>query len=345
MKFSKTTSIDIAAQAGVSQSTVSRALRGSPLVHPETRRRIQDVANEMGYSVDRSARSLRAKDTRTLALLLCEDPGWGEARINPFFLAILSSVAHAAAKRGYDLLLTFQQLSENWVADFQDARRADGLILLGIRDRQAYDAQLADLIERGTPFVTWGYEHHLRGVSSSVTGENRASMRELTAHLIKLGRRRIAFIGHTTDANPEFARRYEGYLDALSRHHLSAEPELRKVAGSSEKEGHMATTELMEAGYEFDAIVCVSDLLAIGAMAALHEHRRRVPEDVAVVGFDDLPIARYIRPPLTTIHQNTRRAGELLVEQLIGLIAGELVEPRQLPLELVVRESCGSHLG
>ena len=140
MKTAKTTSLDIAAIAGVSQSTVSRALRNSREVSAETRRHIQRIAKEMHYTVDRNASRLRAQTTNTLALLFCEDEV--ESHINPFFLSILSSAAHTAASRGYDLLVTFQQLSENWVEDFQDAHRADGLILLGIRDRASYDAQL-----------------------------------------------------------------------------------------------------------------------------------------------------------------------------------------------------------
>ena len=340
MKAYKTTSLDIAARAGVSQSTVSRALRNSPQVSEETRREIQRIAREMGYTVDRNASRLRAKTTNTLALLLCEDEI--ESHINPFFLSILSSVAHAAAGHGYDLLVTFQQLSENWVQDFEDAHRADGLILLGIRDRASYDAQLVGLEASGTPFVIWGLEHHVPGVSSYLTCQNQDSARELTSHLIRLEHRHFAFIGVTSAANPEFTHRYDGYLEALAGHGIDTDPCLHISANSSEAEGYDAVETLLASGSRVDAIVCASDLIAIGAMAALHDRGLDVPGDMAVVGYDDLPIAQHTRPALTTVRQDTELAGRKLVEHLIGLIAGREVEPEELPVTLMIRHSCGA---
>ncbi len=340
MKTSKTTSLDIAAKAGVSQSTVSRALRNSPQVSAATRRHIQRIAKEMRYTVDRNASRLRAQTTNTLALLFCEDTN--ESHINPFFLAILSSVAHAAAGHGYDLIVTFQQLSENWVTDFPDAHRADGLILLGIRDRASYNAQLTELASSGTPFVIWGLDQNVPGISSYVTCQNQESAREITNHLINLGHRHFAFIGSTLAANPEFTHRYEGYLDALANHGLKANPRLHFPANSSEEEGYAAIERLLSTGKEIDAVVCASDLIAIGAIAALHDRGLAVPTDMAVVGYDDLPIAQYTRPALTTVRQDTELAGRRLVEHLIGLIAGRDVEPDVLPVDLVIRQSCGA---
>ena len=340
MKPFKTTSLDIAARAGVSQSTVSRALRNSPQVSAETRRQIQRIAREMGYTVDRNASRLRAKTTSTLALLLCEDEI--ESHINPFFLSILSSVAHAAAGHGYDLLVTFQQLSENWVMDFQDAHRADGLILLGIRDRDSYDAQLVGLEASGTPFVIWGLEHHVPGVSSYLTCQNQESARELTRHLIRLKHRHFAFVGVTSTANPEFTHRYEGYLEALASHGIETDPGLHISANSSETEGYDAVEALLGNGRKVDAIVCASDLIAIGAMAALHDRGLDVPGDIAVVGYDDLPIAQHTRPALTTVRQDTELAGRKLVEHLIHLIDGQDVQPEELPVTLMIRQSCGA---
>ncbi|MYE81829.1 MAG: LacI family transcriptional regulator [Gammaproteobacteria bacterium] len=340
MKSTKTTSLDIAARAGVSQSTVSRALRDSPQVSAATRRQIQRIAKEMGYTVDRNASRLRAQTTSTLALLLCEDEP--ESHINPFFLSILSSVAHAAAGHGYDLLVTFQQLSENWVQDFQDAHRADGIMLLGIRDRESYDAQLIALAASGTPFVIWGLDYHVPGVSSYVTCQNEQSAREITTHLIRLGHRHFAFVGRTSAANPEFTHRYHGYLDALASHAIATDPGRHIAANSAEAEGYDAVEALLAGGGPLDAIVCASDLIAIGAMAALRDRGLDVPGDVAVVGYDDLPIAQYTRPALTTVRQDTELAGRKLVEHLIRLIAGQVVLPDELPVSLMIRQSCGA---
>ena len=340
MKTTKTTSLDIAAIAGVSQSTVSRALRNSPEVSEETRRHIQRIAEEMHYTVDRNASRLRAQTTNTLALLFCEDEV--ESHINPFFLSILSSAAHTAASRGYDLLVTFQQLSENWVEDFQDAHRADGLILLGIRDRTSYDAQLIELAESGTPFVIWGLEHQVPGVSSYVTCRNQESAKVLTTHLIDLGHRHFAFIGRTSTANPEFTHRYQGYMEALAHRRIHTDADLHIPANSSEAEGYEAVGSLLSTGRTVDAMVCASDLIAIGAIAALNDRGLAVPADIAVVGYDDLPIAQYMRPALTTVRQDTELAGQRLVEQLIGLIAGHDVQPDELPVNLMIRQSCGA---
>src|SRR4030095_9579423 len=130
----KTTSIDIAYLAGVSQPTVSRALRGSPMVSEETRRRIETIAQQLNYKVDKNASNLRCQHSNTLALLFFEDPTPDDSQINPFFLSMLGSITRACALRGYDLLISFQQLSTDWQADYEDSNKADGLILLGYGD-------------------------------------------------------------------------------------------------------------------------------------------------------------------------------------------------------------------
>ncbi|MEP6898342.1 MAG: LacI family DNA-binding transcriptional regulator, partial [Rhodanobacter sp.] len=152
----KATSIDIAHLAGVSQATVSRALRGSPLVNEETRRRIEAAVEQLGYKVDKNASNLRKMHTGTLALLLFEDPTADESHINPFFLSMLGSITRACAQQGYDLLISFQQFSRDWHADFADSKKADGIILLGYGDYLAYRDKLDKLVEQGTRFVRWG---------------------------------------------------------------------------------------------------------------------------------------------------------------------------------------------
>ncbi|HET9446628.1 MAG TPA: LacI family DNA-binding transcriptional regulator, partial [Steroidobacteraceae bacterium] len=152
----KPTSIDIAYLAGVSQPTVSRALRGSPMVSEKTRRRIESIAQQLNYKVDKNASNLRCQHSNTLALLLFEDPTPDDSQINPFFLAMLGSITRACAKRGYDLLVSFQQQSGNWHVDYEDSRKADGIILLGYGDFLEYRLRLEQLVRQGTHFVRWG---------------------------------------------------------------------------------------------------------------------------------------------------------------------------------------------
>src|SRR5688500_2169109 len=194
MRKGKATSLEVAHLAGVSQPTVSRALRGSPTVNEETRRRIQAIADELNYKVDRNASKLRTQHTDTLALLFFEDPTLDDSLINPFFLSMLGSITRACALHGYDLLISFQQLSGNWLADYQDSKKADGIILLGYGDYIEYLAKLEQLITQGTRFVRWGAV--LPGQPGiSIGCDNHEGGRSITRHLLDLGRRRIAFLG------------------------------------------------------------------------------------------------------------------------------------------------------
>src|SRR5262249_5860770 len=155
-KKSKATSVDIAHLAGVSQATVSRVLSGSPLVNPETRRRVEAVVRELNYKVDRHASSLRRQRSRTPALPVFLDTAPGESRTHPFFLSTLASLPGAGAGHSPDLLISFQQLSDDWAADYEDSMKADGLILLGYGDYLAYQGKLHKLVQQGTRFVRWG---------------------------------------------------------------------------------------------------------------------------------------------------------------------------------------------
>jgi len=338
----KATSFDIAYHAGVSQSTVSRALRGSTLVSGETRRKIQAIAKELNYKVDKNASNLRRQHSVTLALLLFEDPTSDDSLINPFFLTMLGSITRACALQGYDLLVSFQQQSDDWHSDFQDSHKADGLILLGYGDYLVARSKLRKLEEQGTHFVRWGAV--IEGQPGlSVGCDNLQGGRMITEHLLSLGRRRIGFIGNITDRFPEFRERYDGHIEALSAAKIVRDPNLQVDAvDSTEQVGFRAMQELMQREERFDAVFAASDLLAIGAMQALTEAGLRVPDDVSVVGFDDLPIAGFTSPPLTTVLQNTKRAGEILVDRLLKQIRGEPAESAMLPAELVIRRSCGA---
>lgn len=338
MSRNRVTSFDIAHSAGVSQSTVSRALRGSPLVNAQTTQRVLEAAKRLNYTVDKHASSLRTQRSGTLALLLFEDPTGDDSHINPFFLPMLGSITRACARAGQDLLISFQQLSDDWHSDYADSMKADGLILLGYGDYLAYRTKLEKLVRQGTHFVRWGAVlADQPGIS--IGCDNYQGGRLAGAHLASLGCRRIAFLGDASAHFPEFYERYQGCDAALRTVGAAMDPALQINAESSEDSGYAAAAALLRTGARFDAVFAASDLIAIGAMHALAEAGMRVPDDVAVVGFDDIPAARMATPTLTTVAQDTGGAGELLVQSLLGCIAGQPARSHRLPVRLIVRQS------
>ena len=344
MGSGKTTSFDIAHRAGVSQATVSRALRDSPLVNAKTRERVKRIARELNYHVDRAAAGLRSQLSHTLAVLLFEDPTSDASQINPFFLSMLGNITREAARRNYDVLVSFQQLSDDWHLKYHLSNRADGIILLGYGDYRGFADQLDKLIEANTRFVVWGATGP-ELVDRTIGCDNVRGAFEATSHLLRLGRKNIVFIGGTSDNCPELKQRYDGYCKALKSAGLSVDPGLQYDTDFQETSGAWATEELLKSGKTFDAIFAASDLLAIGAIKQLRAARVKVPIDVSVVGFDDIPAASYFNPSLTTVQQNTVIASKHLVNQVIRMIKGKKPKSKRLKPTLVIRGSCGGKPG
>jgi DNA-binding LacI/PurR family transcriptional regulator len=334
----KPTSFDIAALAGVSQPTVSRALRGDGTVSEKTRLRIEAIAKQLNYKVDKNASSLRRGQSKTLALLFFEDAVPHGGSINPFFLAMLGSILRACAARGYDLLTSFQQLSSDWHVDYEDSRKADGIILLGYGDYEIYRGREEQLIGQGTHFVRWGTADS--GSAGRTIGvDNFQGGYQAGRHLIERGARSIAFLGDASEHYPEFLARYRGLVAALEEAGLAVDPALQVDALSLDDDGYGAAQTLLQRGIAFDGIFAASDLIAIGAMRAVTDAGRTVPGDVRIVGFDDIPAASLSQPALTTIAQDYQIAGERLVETLVRQIENKPFEPPVLPGRLIVRAS------
>ena len=333
----KPTSFDIAHLAGVSQSTVSRALNDSPLVNIATRQKVQEIARELNYQVDKNASNLRRQRSSTIALLLFEDPTSDDSLVNPFFLAMLGSITKACAAKGYDLLVSFQNLDNNWQAEYEDSHKADGLILLGYGDYRSYAGKLSQLHQHNTHVMRWGAPvEQWPGIS--IGCDNFSGGQSVTRHLLSHDYRSFAFIGDIGDKAPEFQSRYDGFLSALDKHHTHHQYD----AISSEEAGIEAANHLLETTSALpDAIVCAADIIAVGVLQQLKEAGIRVPEDVAVVGFDNIQLAAFTTPGLTTVQQNTAQAGEKLVENLLLAIDGHPTDDHLLPTNLVVRQSCG----
>jgi DNA-binding LacI/PurR family transcriptional regulator len=340
MKVDNPTSRDIADIAGVSQATVSRALRNSPLVRKETRDRIFEIARELNYFVNRNAAGLRTHQSYTIAALMFDEAEGSEAEINPFFLSMLGHITRSAAQRGYDVLVSIQQQSNDWHVEYQASHRADGLILLGYGDYRSYREKLDALAEAQTRFMIWGpvikdQPGHSWGCDNADGGFKAGH------HLIGLGRKRLAFLGTVSRGSPEFVARHDGFVRAHEDAGLTPDPTLQLTVGNSEKLGYEAVQELIASGAGFDGIFAATDLLAIGAMRAIQDAGMSVPGDVSVVGFDDIPLASHVSPSLTTVRQDLRKAGEGLVDGIVALIEGKVFESVLMPPNLVVRDSCG----
>lgn len=332
------TMADIAQLAGVSESTVSRALSGSPLIGKQTRERVLRVARDANYTVNINARNLRQKQTRTIEVNIPLAKEYGRQHMSdPFYLDMLGVIADALSERHYDLLLTKRApWAEGMGASSIQSGRADGIIIMG----QGQDlASLRTFTSLYSQVVVWGA--HLREDNYVVVGtDNVAGGKIATEHLMRLGRRRIAFLGDI--AEPEIRLRREGYRRALENSPLGFDPDLVFSAPFDGNEARVAAARMVNSGVSFDSIFCASDVIAMSAINALRHEGLRVPDDVAIVGYDDITIAANFDPSITTVSQQIQQGGRIMVDLLLKAIAAEPIETTLLPVRLKVRESCGA---
>jgi len=325
---------DIAKLAGVSKSTVSRALNNSPLIGQETRQRIQSIAQKNDFKINVRASRLSLKQSNTIAFVThAYHKEFSVADL--FGLEIMGGVSQGLYAHGFDMLVVHVNPHETeWAHQYLDTGRADGFILMTSTRKQYH---IRALLEMDAPFIVWGVPpsdaHYC-----SVTGDNLNGGRIATAYLLSLGKKRIAFLGGPQD-ELEVQQRYEGYQNALLASHRTLEPALVAYGDFSNTSGAAAMEQLLTSVPDLDAVFVNSDLMAIAAMDVIREHGRRVPEDVAVVGYDDLSIAEHSNPPLTTVRQNIPLAGKILAENLIKYLETGTVTNASIPVELIVRKS------
>lgn len=326
--------VDIAKMAGVSTATVSRALNDSPLVTPETRARIAELARSMNYTINAGAKHLRLGQNKTVALVLPYERDSRQSVSDPFFLSMFGAIADALTERGYDMLVSRVDASElDCAAQLYNAGRAMGIILIG---QWRHHEQLKAMAERGVPLVVWGAQM-TDGGYCTVGCDNIAGGELATEHLIACGRRRIAFIGDTVF--PEVAQRMEGYRRALARHGIVADERLSIAASFLADGARQAMAELKRRQAPFDAVFACSDLLALTAIGALEQQGLKVSRDVSVVGYDDVAMASYFHLPLTTVRQDIEAGGRELVAALIERIGHQEPASRVVATELVIRET------
>ena len=330
---------DIAQKVGYSVTTVSRALAGYDDVAESTRRLILDTADEMGYHPDATARRLRQRRTDTIGFII---PTQGPRFSDPFFSELLAGIGNQAADQGFDLVVSTQAQGAEEMPVYErmvSERRVDGLLVVRTR-RQ--DRRIAYLVERGFPFVAFG-RSELNVDFSYLDVDGAAGMRQLARHLIGLGHRRIAYISAPPDLM--FAvHRLEGFKQALSESALLFDETLLFIGDLTKRSGYDVGRECFTCDGPPTAVISCNDLMALGVIGAAHGLGLVVGRDVAVAGFDDIPLAEHVHPPLTTVRQPIHEIGQRICGMLIQVLQGHTLEERHVLLqpELIVRESTGA---
>jgi DNA-binding LacI/PurR family transcriptional regulator len=324
---------DIARLAGVSKSTVSRALNDSPLIGQETKDRVRAIAEEHDFAFNEPARRLSLKQSNVAGLVMFgKQPGYVP---DLFMLELMGGIAGGLHEQGYELLIVQPDDDESdFARRYVSSGRADGFIVLS---PSCSPRRLQLLTESGAPFVVWG--RHAPGTEySSVAGDNVAGGRLATQRLLETGRQRIALVGGPEWA-PEIVDRRRGYEAALADAGLADEALVVHTPFSDPERNAAEVVARLLDEHAIDGVVASSDRYALGAIDAVRARGLEVPDDVGVVGYDDVAIAPFASPPLTTIRQDGMLAGRLLARALVQQIQTGAVTNVVMPAELVVRES------
>jgi len=334
--MSQVTMRDVARAAGVSVNTVSRALAGKPDVSPSTRAKVLAVAKQLGYRPNKLARGLRSNRTATIGVIVTDIA-------NPYFGALVKGVKEAAHRHGYSIVL--QDTDEDYAKEEEAiqvmlAEQVDGLLITPVQT--GIDTILC-LKEAEVPFVLLGRRFEELKTHYVVTDDVRGGYLA-TEHLIELGHTEIALINGPPHISSAKERR-RGYQNALTEHGIEPDDGLIRSGAITAADGYREATALLRSTRRFTAIFCYSDFVAFGAIAAVREAGLHIPEDVAVVGYDDVELASYLDVPLTSVRIPKKELGAAAVEMLLEMLAGGQQEagPQgiELPVQLFVRESTG----
>jgi len=327
---------DIARTAKVSHSTVSRALRDSPLVSQETTERIKKIALEAGYRVSAVARSLATSKSRTIGVVVTSVR-------DPFVAEVVTAIESMAINHGYSVFLAScnaEAEREAKVVELFEERRVDGIIVMDSRVGSLYAAHLSKMkvpIVLINKFIPGDFIY-------SVAIDNLIASRDATSHLIQLGHTRIAYIGDR-DGFQLDTDRFGGYRQALENADISFQPHLVAHGDGKPGGGEEAMEQLLKLPERPTAVFCFNDMSALGVLRALRAHHLRVPEDVSVVGFDDLFFAPYTFPPLTTVSQPKEHMGRLATEIVLKLLSGTSCDYNiKVQGQLIVRESTAKRI-
>lgn len=322
----------VAERAGVSLTTVSHVINNSRFVAPATRQRVIDAMNELNYRPNTLARSLRRGKTFTLGLLVPDSR-------NPFFAEVARAIEIAAADQKYSVILCNTENTperEAFCVDLLTSKQVDGLIFVATSD---LSESLSELSARQLPVVVVDCDLPEIPVDSVLT-DHRTGGYQATRHLIEQGHNRIACIGGPSNGNPT-ALRVTGYEDALIEAGIAVDPNLMVTGSYRPESGLRAANQLLSLPDPPTAIFCCSDLMAFGAIHALNRNGLRVPDDVAIVGFDNIELADYTTPPLTSVAQPINEIGTVAASLVLARIHDRDREIQRpvLSTELVVRQS------
>lgn len=324
---------ELANLAGVSASTVSRALAGNKMISADTRKRIEDLAEAHRFRPNQLARNLRMGSSRAIGVVLPMGHETGQHLTDPFFITLIGELADALTGRGHDLLLSrVIPHDDRWLDRLVASRRVDGAIVVG----QSNQLEALDRVaERYLPLVVWG--DPVVGKRHCVIGsDNFEGGRIAALRLIAGGRTRLAFFGHPQ--TPEIGERWRGVQEVCADVQLRP-PELLPVHLTANEAYDMVALRIASGREMPDGVIAASDVVAMGALRAVAEAGLRVPQDIGIIGYDDVAIAAHTTPPLTTVRQDVARGSELLVEHLFSRIAGERTGSVTLAPKLIVRAS------
>lgn len=329
---------DVAKESGVSISTVSRVIQGAPNVLPETRARVEDAIRRLDYHPNRLAQQFRAQQTKHILVIV---PEFG----NTFFTDILAGIESVASRHDYSVLLVDSHGKasvESRSYEMLSQKLVDGIITFSIGIPKDTLRQLC----KQYPIVV-GIRYFGDGSIANVTIDNIKATNDITSYMMNLGHKRICYLAGNTDM-PIYRDRLEGYLKALTDRGLPVDQKLILSCEPSFQGGYNAVSSLIsDSGAKFTAIVTAGDTMAIGAIRALNDSKRKVPDDVAVAGFDDIELSSLFNPTLTTVRQPKYQIGVRSMEKLLDLIAGKSLATGRdiLNYELIIRESSGNFVG
>lgn len=327
---------DVAQAAGVSASTVSRALNNHSAIPESTRHQIQQIASEMGYRPDVRARNFRLQRSETIATLFPYQEGIGQHPISdPFYLEIMGAITDELDQHGYDSIIArVHAQSDDWCERYVVDKRVDGILLI---DRAVDDISIHTLQALGANFVVWGAELPDQ-TYVSVGCDGQAGAQDAVRHLLSIGRKCIGFIGGFRGM-VETAMRHQGYERALIESGLGYNDSLVVYTDFTPEGASHAVQTLLERAPDLDGIFACSDFMAVGVMEVLRQMGREVGYDISVVGYDDIPLAAHVSPKLTTIRQPIQQGGRLMVQSLFEMMEGHPVQSTILPHQLIVRDS------
>lgn len=326
---------ELAKMAGVSAGTVSRALAGKALVNAETRERIQALAREHGFRPNQMASRLRTGQTGVIGVVIPLGHEKKQHISDPFFMTMLGHLADNLTERGFDMMLSrvIPAEGDDWLSRIVDSGMLDGVLMVGQSDQFETIERVAEVYR---PLVVWGtsrpgQRHCVVGTDSFAGGQIAVR------HLLQLGRRKLAFFGDTKGL--EIEQRLAGAQAALAESGMSATLQIFPTHLSQQEMQGQIAADLDRMDPATDGIFAASDVIAMGTLRLLHERGRRVPEDIALVGFDDLPLAQQTVPQLTTVHQDIEQGARMMVESLLKRIGGEDAPSTIMAPTLIRRES------